>query len=160
MTTKLIYVDVTEDMHRDALDQLGALFEAAEVGRAGQRARPEAVSREAALEHGGQRRCQPSLPDHAEIIGGDVARRAGLDVDRRAVGELELMHTLLDIARVLKRGRMRVMPPRCGSATSSCSRISAAVTGSASSRTVSMATPPSAIVILMSQASKPASERP
>ena len=27
VTTKLIYVDVGEDMHRDALDQLGALFE-------------------------------------------------------------------------------------------------------------------------------------
>jgi integrase len=27
VTTKLIYVDVAEDMHRDALDQLGALFE-------------------------------------------------------------------------------------------------------------------------------------
>jgi integrase len=27
VTTKLIYVDVGEDMHRDALDQLGALLE-------------------------------------------------------------------------------------------------------------------------------------
>ena len=27
VTTKLIYVDVAEGMHRDALDQLGALFE-------------------------------------------------------------------------------------------------------------------------------------
>ena len=27
VTTKLIYVDVAEDMHREALDQLGALFE-------------------------------------------------------------------------------------------------------------------------------------
>ncbi len=27
MTTKLIYVDVAEGIHRDALDQLGSLFE-------------------------------------------------------------------------------------------------------------------------------------
>lgn len=30
VTTKLIYVDVAEGLHRDALDQLGALFEESE----------------------------------------------------------------------------------------------------------------------------------
>jgi hypothetical protein len=49
VTTKLIYVDVAEDMYREALDQLGALFEetaASDVGvkRGGQRADRTAVA--------------------------------------------------------------------------------------------------------------------